>query len=63
MRAIDHIYQFFGPLTQAFLFDLFSASRPSEFAESLSFLLELLSFYPFSFEGMFGNFKNSNLLL
>ena len=29
------------------------------FVELLSFLLELLSFFPFSFEGMFKNFKNS----
>ena len=50
-------------LRQAFLFDLFSASRPSGFAETLSFLLELLSFFPLSFEGMFENFKNSIFLL
>jgi len=50
-------------LMQAFLFDLFSASRPSGFAETLSFLLELLSFTPLSFEGMFENFKNSIFLL
>ena len=31
-------------LKQAFLFDLFLASRPSEFAETLSFLIKLLSF-------------------
>ena len=50
-------------LLQAFLFDLFSASRPSGLAETLSFLLELLSFFPLSFEGMFENFKNSIFLL
>ena len=50
-------------LPQAFLFDLFSASRPSLFAETLSFLLELLNFPPFSFEVMFENFKNSIFLL
>jgi len=50
-------------IVQAFLFDLFSASRPSGFAETLSFLLELLSFTPLSFEGMFENFKNSIFLL
>ena len=52
-----------GYIYQAFLFDLFSASRPSGFAETLSFLLELLSFFPLSFEGMFENFKNSIFLL
>ena len=50
-------------LSQAFLFDLFSASRPSGFAETLSFLLELLSFFPLSFERMFEDFKNSIFLL
>ena len=46
-------------LTQAFLFDLFSASRPSGFAETLSFLLESLSFFPLIFERMIENFKKS----
>ena len=46
-------------LCHAFLFDLFSTSRPSGFAETLSFLLELLSFLPLSFEEMF----ESNLIL
>ena len=50
-------------LRQAFLFDLFLASKPSGFAETLSFLLELLSFFPLSFEGMFEDFKNSIFLL
>ena len=44
-------------------FQMFSASRPSGFAETLSFLLELLSFSPLSFEGMFEDFKNSIFLL
>ena len=50
-------------LRQAFLFDLLSASRPIGFAETLSFLLELLSFLPLSFEEMFENFINSIFLL
>ena len=50
-------------VVQAFLFDLFSASTPSGFAETLSFLLELLSFFPLSFERMFEDFKNSIFLL
>ena len=49
-------------LTQAFLFDLFSASRPSGFAETLSFLLELLSFFPLSFERIIENLKDSMFL-
>ena len=44
-------------LNQAFLFNLFLASRPSGFAETLSFWLELLSFFPLSSERMFENFK------
>ena len=46
-----------------FVFDLFSASGPSGFAETLSFLLELLSFLPLSFEEMFENFINSIFFL
>ena len=48
-------------LAQAFLFDLFLASRPSGFAETLSFWLELLSFFPLSFEGMFERLKKLNI--
>ena len=48
-------------LSQAFLFDLFLASRPSGFAKTLSFLLESLSFFPLSFEGMFERLQKLNI--
>ena len=62
-QILAYYFGLFCYLAQAFLFDLFSASGPSEFAETLSFFLEVLSLFPLSFEGMSEDFKNSIFLL